>query len=248
MARGEPPLRPGIIGEDDRVAVDSAVWPWQAIGRLNRQGGGFCTATLIAPDAVLTAAHCLWDLRTGRIVAPGELHFLAGYRRGDYLAHGIGARIETPATGAPPPVPFRADQLPALAHDWAIVRLRAPLPVRPIAMGTLVADGAAAPLMRVGYGQDRPHLLSMHSGCRVLDRLAGTPLLFTDCDATRGDSGSPLLQGRGAEVRLVGVTTAVADDGVHGGSFVIDVEDVKLTTPAGAPPLEKGSAKAPPSP
>ncbi|QNT68923.1 trypsin-like serine protease [Defluviicoccus vanus] len=68
-------MRPGIIGHDDRVIVDSAAWPWQAIGRLNR-GGSFCTATLIAPAAVLTARHCVWDPRTGQMVAPTELHFL----------------------------------------------------------------------------------------------------------------------------------------------------------------------------
>lgn len=217
----ERPLRPGIGSSDERVAVDSAAWPWQAIGRLNRSGGGFCTATLIAPAAVLTAAHCLWDPRREARVNPQELHFLAGYRRGEYTAHGIGARIETPAATAPPASPFDAAALPEIVHDWAIVYLREALPVRPIPLAGRSAD-AVRTVTRAGYGQDRPHMLAMHQGCRILDRLPTAPLLLTDCDATRGDSGSPLLQGEGDQLRIVGLTAAVADDGRHTASIVID--------------------------
>ena len=32
---------------------------WEAVGRLNIGGTGFCTGALIAPDLVLTAAHSL---------------------------------------------------------------------------------------------------------------------------------------------------------------------------------------------
>ena len=39
---------------------------WPAVGRLTLDGGqGFCTASLIAPDIILTAAHCLYDEKTG---------------------------------------------------------------------------------------------------------------------------------------------------------------------------------------
>ena len=57
---------PGINGEDNRTLVDSQQTPWSSIGRLNNTLGGFCTATVIGPRQIITAAggmegRRLWD-------------------------------------------------------------------------------------------------------------------------------------------------------------------------------------------
>src|SRR4051794_20402756 len=44
-------------GAAERPSVDG--WPGYSVGKVNIRGGGFCTATLIAEDRALTAAHCL---------------------------------------------------------------------------------------------------------------------------------------------------------------------------------------------
>ena len=81
-------LLPGIKGEDNRRIIDSSDYPWSAIGRVNSRIGGFCTGTVIGPREVLTAAHCLWNKRTRSWLVPDAINFLAGYRRGEFIAHG----------------------------------------------------------------------------------------------------------------------------------------------------------------
>ncbi|HYD29918.1 MAG TPA: trypsin-like serine protease, partial [Azospirillaceae bacterium] len=88
-AGAQAPRLQGIQGQDDRKPLDSQEWPWSAMGRVNqasRRTLGHCTGTLVAPKVVLTAAHCLYNSALHRPAKPHEVHFLAGYRRGEALA------------------------------------------------------------------------------------------------------------------------------------------------------------------
>ena len=69
-------------------------------------------------------------------------------------------------------------------------------------------DGLAAgtKLTHAGYSQDKAHILTKHEGCRVL-ALTGR-LLRHDCDATRGDSGSPILVRSGDGFLIVAIHVA----------------------------------------
>jgi protease YdgD len=198
---------PGIVGDDDRVILDSARWPWAAIGRLNRTGGGFCTGTLVAPDVVLTAAHCLYDRRTHRRIAAKDIHFVAGYRRGEFLAHSVAREILGAETlrftdrgGTENP-----------GDDWALLRLAQPMTTKPIPVRRLEArtesdgGGAENSLMVAGYNQDRPHLLSLHQGCAIVDRLSADRVLVHTCDATHGASGAPLIERTAEGFFVVGI-------------------------------------------
>jgi protease YdgD len=77
---------PGIGAEDPRRPVASDRAPWNALGRVQTDLGNRCTGTLIAPDRVLTAAHCLLAPRTGKVVHPSSVHFLQGYAHGRFAA------------------------------------------------------------------------------------------------------------------------------------------------------------------
>jgi protease YdgD len=218
----------GIIGSDDRELLDPTKWPWLAIGRVNRTSGGFCTGTLVGPDLVLTARHCLVNPRTGRRVQPDTIHFLAGYRRGEWLRHGVARAFILPEPDAGRGAGEAGRKAPAddgtdnLADDWVLVILEDALDIRPVPVGALPRRQAAGiRLARAGYGRDRPHLPSLHDGCALLGQEGN--VLLHDCDATFGDSGSPLLVLNDGGAVIVGMTTGAGNvNGKHVG-IAIDV-------------------------
>ena len=172
---------------------------WLAVGRLNVTGQGDCTATLIAADLVLTAAHCVVDRRTGRTVDPGRVHFLAGFRAGTYAAHGTGLEVAI--------VPGFDRVAADVARDLALVRLSAPVDarVKPIPVAPALDPGL--PMTIASYGIDRAQILSTETGCGFLDQV-GT-VIHTTCEGLPGVSGAPVLQTVGGRLAAVAVASAV---------------------------------------
>lgn len=204
---------PGVIGADDRrILADETAF--QAVGRLNVAGSGFCTATLVAPDRVLTAAHCLFIKRTGARARPDRLHFLAGYRKGAYRAHRVAA-----AAVLHPDYAFDARRsLAGAAADIAVLTLETPIPAAeatpiPIAGGG-PAPAPGAPLTTISYARDRPELPSIERGCAILGVERGAVL--SDCDVNQGASGGPMLAQSGdGGWRLVAVTSGYGRKGAQ---------------------------------
>ncbi len=224
-AQGETLARkplPGIIGQDDRVPLDNVTWPWQALGRINQASGTHCTGALIAADAVLTAAHCLMDRRTGLWLNAHDVVFVAGYRRDEDAGFARGRDILRPLL----PIDTKNPTVGDVVNDWAVLYLEHALPIRPIPIRPLPPTAengkkTAVRLILAGYSQDRPHMLSLHDGCGLLDRLDDGRILVTDCDSTRGDSGSPLLMKQGKNVWIVGVASAIIAQGPKEGSYAV---------------------------
>jgi len=193
-------LATGGAGMDRRMTSPAEQSGWSAVGRLNVTGQGYCTATLVAPDLVLTAAHCVMNPRTGVPVRPETLHFLPGFRVGTYLAHGRGARIAV--------MPGYDRARKTVHRDLALIRLREPMPA---AILPARLDAGLQPQGRLtvlSYGLDRAQLLSVERDCRVAKRLGA--LVYTTCAGLPGVSGAPLMQMVDGRPVLVAVASSIA--------------------------------------
>ncbi len=200
---------------ENRVVIDADDRRWHAVGRLNRESGGFCTAVLIAPREALTAAHCLWDQGRRRWLDPETLHFVPGYRRGSYLGH---ARVERYRMADGIAIDERGHP-ESLLDDWAVLELTLDLSaatgVEPMALaGVDERDRLIGhPIATGGYSRDRPQLPEKVAPCQVLGIIEEGRLLLHDCGSSAGSSGSPIVVERDGRYLIVGVQSAVVRSG-----------------------------------
>ncbi|MEZ5836399.1 MAG: trypsin-like peptidase domain-containing protein [Geminicoccaceae bacterium] len=221
----------GITGDDDRDAPRfNSGWPWVAVGRLDREDGAHCSATLVRRDVVLTAAHCVIDDR-GSVVRPESARFSAGFTNGEARATAYGRRITVAED-----LELDADEKPKrLQQDWAFIELDhqlydggwlRPVPMAPAAMA-IKAGADRWRLSQAGYSGDQLDRLTRNRSCNVVGLSAGGHLLLHDCDATFGDSGSPILINADGEFSIVAVHSAIArHDGRVVGVAVVPPDDV----------------------
>ena len=162
------------------------------------RGSSFCSAIVIARDALITAGHCVTKPEDLRAFWPG----------GD-LDQKVAAVVTHPQ--------FRADATEKRARsiDLALVRLAQPLPARfqpiPIAWEAPIAIGARFQI--AGYGLTREgdgrSGGKLHSGALIVREPLSKILVWAKDPANKGlgactgDSGGPMLTQDGA---LVAVT------------------------------------------
>jgi V8-like Glu-specific endopeptidase len=177
---GAAPLR-GLHTADD-------MRDWEAVGRLDT-GVSFCTATLIAPDRVLTAAHCLFS-EDGLRLPDSAFVFSAGLRHGRAEAIRQVVRSDIPVGYVRP---LDVPDMDSIAQDVAILRLDRPVSasmVRPIGLGAPATMLSAVTL--VSYGAEREDFPSIEENCRILSTMETVQVL--SCRVVSGSSGAPVMR------------------------------------------------------
>ncbi len=206
VAQGQSMLP--VVGSDEPLRALTTVEDargWGAIGRLESRVS-FCSATLIAADLILTAAHCVFDPETGQRFAAEDLLFAAGLRNGRAVA----SRSAQRTIVLPSYRPGEGEGLEMIGQDIALVELASAINdpgIVPLQTGIGLERDDTVTI--VSYGRDREDHASIEEGCQVLDRSGNVRSL--DCSIVPGSSGAPVMQMRSGIPRIVAVVSAVGE-------------------------------------
>ena len=179
---------------------------WDAVGRLDLDGSGFCTGALIDVDLVLTAAHCLFDPDTGEKLNFNDIEFRAGWRNGRATAY----RWVKNAV-VHPDYDYTADAAQdRVRNDVALLQLMQPIRSTQVKPFETSADTDQDSYIGVvSYAHNRSEVPALQEMCSVMSRQSG--ILVMSCDVDFGSSGAPVFTFSGGLPKIVSVVSAKAE-------------------------------------
>lgn len=207
-----------MLGLAGPAVAQEAKRPWadiDAVGRLSFEGHGNCTGTLISAQMVLTAAHCLYDQRSGARIDRNAIEFVAGLQ-GNIAK----ARRKVSHVHIHPQYRFQRGEA-QIGSDLAVLTLDRPIArgsVQPVEMAS--RPRADEQVGVISYHRPDDRTPQVQVPCDVLARRSDVVVM--SCAVEFGASGAPVFALRsGRAPQLVSVVSSKA---------VMDGRNVSIAT------------------
>ncbi|WP_329578741.1 FG-GAP-like repeat-containing protein [Kitasatospora sp. NBC_01250] len=198
------------LNATDGPGASSATNPTPAVGTVTvgqpgQPGSRSCTATLVSPQWVLTAASCFTD-------KPDDLSTVqSGMPQTPTIVTIAGRRLDVSTI------------VPRTDRDVAMVRVvQTVSDITPIAVAT-TAPTAGEDLQVLGFGRTRtgwlsaqPHNATFTTGTVTAAGLDVTPKTPADATVCKGDAGGPALRAKNGGFELAAVTSRAWQGGCLG--------------------------------
>lgn len=226
--------------EDSRVALASPNWRQQRFGSWSLSAGTIhCdgklrgTAMVLNTDelslkpqghVLITAAHVLFDLDSGRMFRECRFHYMGLGRLPGYQA---AIDLETARMGRFDPLQAR-EQLTFGREDWAFLHVPTVIPaivpearIQPKTFNDVTDRPVAGQSYRLLAWSERHAAISMSLACTPVESQAGdlgggswSGQILDDCDSGQGASGGGLIASDSGSAVLVGIRTGSHWDAV----------------------------------
>jgi len=184
-----------------RLTDRDDLFGWEAVGKVEIGNNSYCTGALIAPNLVLTAAHCVYD--GARQVQPGEMRFRAGLRDGKFIEERRVARLVA-HSGYINGAVLSAN---SIRHDAALLELEQAIPSAVASPFVLAGQsGKGQRVSVVSFGRGRDNALSWQRDCGITGK--GQGLMSFDCNVTFGSSGAPVFMRENGRARIVSLISS----------------------------------------